>query len=230
MTAEAATTFIIYPGHAAWPTARLARLDEDDRPIQLYAIGDLGLLGGPNVGIVGVRAATGYGEHVTMELANAAVAGGMNVVSGGAYGIDGMAHRAALAASGNHGSGSTIAVLAGGLDRLYPAGHQELLKRVGKDGLLLSEYEPGESPNRDGFLRRNRLIAALSDAVIVVEAGMRSGSLNAVNWAMGMKIPVGAVPGPITSAASSGSNALLDGRAWPITSGHDLVSLVHRKQ
>jgi len=182
----------------------------DSPPVLLWARGDLNLLRRPAVAIVGARAATGYGEHVAMELAAGLSARDVVVVSGGAYGIDGMAHRATLA-----GGGATIAVLAGGIDRLYPAGHEALLTRVAEQGLLLSEVPCGTPPTKWRFLQRNRLIAALAEATIVVEAGRRSGSLNTARHALDMGRPVGVVPGPITSAASTGCHAIL--REEPVT-------------
>ncbi|MBA4246969.1 MAG: DNA-protecting protein DprA [Microbacterium sp.] len=161
------------------------------------------------VAIVGARAATGYGEHVAMEFAAGLCARDVVVVSGGAYGIDGMAHRAALASGG-----ATIAVLAGGIDRIYPSGHEALLTRVADHGLLLSEMPCGTAPTKWRFLQRNRLIAALAAATVVVEAGRRSGSLNTAGHAITMGRPVGIVPGPITSAASAGCHATL--RSEPV--------------
>jgi len=199
---------MLVPGDAQWPEG----LDAlgDSPPVLLWARGDCELLRRPAVAIVGARAATGYGEHVAMELAAGLSARDVVVVSGGAYGIDGMAHRAALA-----GGGATIAVLAGGIDRLYPAGHEALLTRVAEHGLLLSEVPCGTPPTKWRFLQRNRLIAALAQATVVVEAGRRSGSLNTARHALGMGRPVGIVPGPITSAASAGCHAIL--RAEPVT-------------
>lgn len=139
-----------------------------------------------------------------MELAAALAARDAVVVSGGAYGIDGMAHRAVLASGG-----ATIAVLAGGLDRLYPSGHDALLTRIAEQGLLLSEAPCGTAPTKWRFLQRNRLIAALSAATVVVEAGRRSGALSTANHALAMGLPVGLVPGPVTSAASAGCHAFL---------------------
>ena len=174
------------------------------------------------VTITGARAATGYGEHVAMELAAAAMTDKRQVVSGGAYGIDGVTHRTVLA-----GGGSTIAVMAGGLDRLYPAGHTELLNRVGTHGLLLSELPPGAAPSKWRFLQRGRLLAALSGAVVVAEAGYRSGTLNTAARAVELHRPVGAVPGPITSPASAGCHRLLrDGLATVITGYDDVRSLL----
>ncbi|WP_275891103.1 DNA-processing protein DprA [Microbacterium hominis] len=143
-------------------------------PLMLWTRGDISVLNsslGSRVTIVGARAATGYGEHVTGELAGELAALPRVVVSGGAYGIDGAAHRAALAAR----AGSTIAVLASGLDRYYPAGNQELLSRVAQSGAVVSELPPGAAPTRWRFLQRNRILAAISAATIVVEAGYRSG-------------------------------------------------------
>jgi DNA processing protein len=163
---------MVVPGDAHWPDEAVAALG-DSPPVLLWAKGDLELLRRPGVAIVGARAATGYGEHVAMEFAAGLSARDVVVVSGGAYGIDGMAHRAALASGG-----ATIAVLAGGIDRLYPSGHEALLTRVADQGLLLSEVPCGTPPTKWRFLQRNRLIAALSTATIVVEAGRRSGALN----------------------------------------------------
>lgn len=141
---------VLIPGDADWPASVNAL--GDHAPVALWAKGDTEVLTGPlwdRLAITGARASTGYGEHVTTELVQSAVADSRTVLSGGAYGIDGAAHRAALTFGG-----STIAVLAGGLDRPYPAGHAELLGRVGKDGLLLSELPPGAAPTKWRFLHR----------------------------------------------------------------------------
>src|SRR6476661_7124757 len=140
--------------------------------------------------IVGTRAATAYGEHVAAELAAGLAERDAAVVSGGAYGIDGAAHRAALAADG-----FTVAVLAGGIDVSYPAGHSALLHRIGEQGLLVTEYPPGLRPQRHRFLTRNRLVAALSGATVVVEAGARSGAANTAAWARALGRGVCAVTG-----------------------------------
>jgi len=193
---------MLVPGDAHWPEGLTAL--GDSPPVMLWARGDADLLRRPAVAIVGARAATGYGEHVAMELAAGLSARDVVIVSGGAYGIDGMAHRAALASGG-----ATVAVLAGGIDRLYPAGHEALLTRVAEHGLLLSEVPCGTPPTKWRFLQRNRLIAALAEATIVVEAGRRSGSLNTARHALDMGRPVGVVPGPVTSAASAGCHDIL---------------------
>lgn len=193
---------LLIPGDADWPSA----VDELDAhaPVLLWVRGDSSLLSRPGVAVVGARAASGYGEHVAMEFAAGLAQRDAVVVSGGAYGIDGMAHRAALAAGG-----ATVAVLAGGVDRLYPSGHEALLTRIIEQGAVVSEAPCGSAPTRWRFLQRNRLIAALSAATVVVEAGRRSGSLNTANHAFQLGRPVGAVPGPVTSATSAGCHGLL---------------------
>jgi DNA processing protein len=195
---------LIAPGDAAWPT----QLDDLQRhaPFALWARGDTGRLSAldRSIALVGARAATGYGEHVTVESASGLVDRGFAIVSGGAYGIDGSAHRAALASRG-----LTVAVLAGGLDRFYPSGHEQLFARIVDRGVVLSEVPPGTTPTKWRFLLRNRLIAALTRATVVVEAGWRSGSLNTANHAGTLGRPLGAVPGPVTSAASAGCHRLL---------------------
>jgi DNA processing protein len=145
------------------------------------------------------------------------------VVSGGAYGIDGAAHRATLAADG-----LTVAVLAGGIDVPYPAGHTALLRRIADDGLIVSEYPPGVRPARYRFLTRNRLVAALSGATVVVEAGLRSGAANTAAWARALGRPVCAVPGPVTSSASVGCHVLVRGGAELVTRAAEVVELVGR--
>ena len=154
--------------------------------------------------LVGARAATGYGEHITMEASAGLVDRGYSIVSGAAYGIDGMAHRAALASRG-----TTIAFLAGGVDRFYPSGHDALLTRIVETGAVLSELPCGSAPTKWRFLQRNRLIAAAGLATVVLEAGWRSGSLNTAGHAAHLARPLGAVPGPVTSAASAGCHRLI---------------------
>lgn len=216
---------VLIPGDANWPASVNAL--GDHAPVALWAKGDTSLLAGPvwdRLTITGARASTGYGEHITTELVQSAVSDARIALSGGAYGIDGTVHRAALTFGG-----STIAVLAGGLDRPYPAGHTELLGRVADDGLLLSELPPGAAPTRWRFLQRGRLLAALSGTVIITEAGYRSGTLHTAARAMELGRPVGAVPGPLTSAASAGCHRLLrDGLGSIITGYDDIRELLHR--
>jgi DNA processing protein len=145
------------------------------------------------------------------------------VFSGGAYGIDGAAHRAAL-----NCEGITVAVLAGGLDIPYPAGRSALLHRIGQHGLVFTEYPPGVRPARYRFLTRNRLVAAVAGASVVVEAGLRSGAANTATWARALGRVVAAVPGPVTSSASAGCHALLRNGAELVTRAEDIVELVGR--
>lgn len=214
---------VLIPGDAGWPIGIDALGDR--APVALWEKGDPGLLttrAWDRLTVTGARASTGYGEHVTTELVQSAVADGRQVLSGGAYGIDGAAHRAALASGG-----STVAVLASGLDRLYPAGHTELLTRISKEGLLLSELPPGAAPTKWRFLQRGRLLAALSGTVLIAEAGYRSGSLHTAARAVELDRPVGVVPGPITSAASAGCHRLMrDGLASVITGYDDVRDLL----
>src|SRR5699024_10695311 len=197
---------ILIPQDPQWP----ALLDDLQHTaphcLWVHGPGDLAsLTGARTVALVGSRASTPYGEDTAAALAAAFAAGGGTVVSGGAYGIDAAARRGALAAQ----DGATLAVLAGGLDRLYPRGNTQLLERIREQHLLLSEAPMGAAPTRWRFLARNRLIAALSRAVVVVEAAWRSGALSTARLADQLSRPVGAVPGPVTSAASAGCHRLI---------------------
>lgn len=196
-------TRLVVPGDAEWP----ARLDDlgEHAPHALWMQGSPGDWDAtPAVALVGARAATGYGEHVAAELSADLAGAGVTVVSGAAYGIDGVAHRAALSAGGR-----TVALLAGGVDRPYPTGHTDLIRRIAHHGVVAGETPCGTAPSKWRFLARNRLIAALSDATIIVEAGVRSGSLNTAAHAASLGRALGAVPGPVTSAASAGAHRIL---------------------
>ncbi|MEM6109220.1 DNA-processing protein DprA [Mycobacterium sp. 050272] len=192
-------------------------------PMVLWALGPVRLdeIARRAAAVVGTRAATAYGEQVTADLASGLAERDVAVVSGGAYGIDGAAHRAALASDG-----ITAAVLAGGIDIPYPAGHSALLHRIASHGLLFSEYPPGLRPARHRFLTRNRLVAAVAGAVVVVEAGLRSGAANTAAWAGALGRVVAAVPGPVTSSASAGCHALLRNGAELVTRADDIVEFV----
>ncbi|GAA3869417.1 DNA-processing protein DprA [Leifsonia kafniensis] len=195
---------LLVPGHRLWPRALN---DLGDRtPIALWWRGvPNALLALENaISLVGARAATGYGEHVAMEAAAGLVDRGFAIVSGAAYGIDGMAHRSALASRGH-----TVAFLAGGVDRFYPSGHDELLSRIVSSGAVVSELPCGAAPTKWRFLARNRLIAASSSATVVLEAGWRSGTINTAGHAAELGRPLGAVPGPVTSPNSAGCHKLL---------------------
>lgn len=195
---------LLTPADEEWPAA-LDALGHG-APLTLWVRGDLARLRqlDRSIALVGARASTGYGEHVAMESAAALSDKGFAIVSGGAYGIDGAAHRATLASNQ-----TTVAFLAGGVDRLYPAGNTRLLQRIAQRGLLIGELPCGAPPTRWRFLQRNRLIAAVATATVVIEAGSRSGSLNTAGHAATMGRPLGAVPGPITSPASSGCHRLI---------------------
>jgi DNA processing protein len=222
-TAVSVGARVVRPTDSVWP-AGLVDLG-DHGPRVLWCRGDIAALpqSSSAVAIVGARASTGYGEHVAMDFAAGLTSRGFTIVSGGAYGIDGMAHRATLACGG-----STVAVLAGGIDQLYPAGHDELLRRIIASGAVISEVSPGGAPTRWRFLQRNRLIAAMAGATVVIEAGFRSGSLNTATHARDLDRPIGIVPGPVTSGASAGCHRLL--RTNPattlVTSVADVVELL----
>ncbi|MFN8226341.1 MAG: DNA-processing protein DprA [Mycobacterium sp.] len=225
---------LITPGDDEWPLLALVafggtdvrKKERSDPPLVLWAIGPARLdeVAERSVALVGTRAATAYGEHVTADLAAGLVEREVAVVSGGAYGIDGAAHRAALASDG-----TTVAVLAGGIDVPYPSGHSALLHRISTSGLLLTEYAPGIRPARHRFLTRNRLVAALSGATVVVEAGLRSGAASTASWAHAMGRPVCAVPGPVTSSASAGCHQLLRrGTSTLVTRAGEIVEIMGR--
>jgi DNA processing protein len=212
---------LIVPGDDCWPRG-LADLGEH-APLALWVRGNASTLATlpSSIALVGARAATGYGEHVAMEASAGLVDRGYTIVSGAAYGIDGMAHRAALASSGN-----TIAFLAGGVDRFYPSGHEALLTRIVEAGVVVSELPCGQPPTKWRFLQRNRLIAAASQATVVLEAGWRSGSLNTAGHAAAIGRPLGAVPGPVTSAASAGCHRLIrDFDARCVTNADEMAEL-----
>ncbi len=176
--------------------------------------------------LVGSRDSTTYGSSVTADMASGLMTRGLSVISGGAYGIDGQAHRAALATFQGGSGPPTIALLACGVDRYYPAGNEEMLRAIAERGLLISEVPPGSSPTRWRFLQRNRLIAALAGVTVVVEARWRSGALNTAHHAAGLGRPVGAVPGSVHSANSAGCHRLLrDGTAVCVTDAADVVEL-----
>ncbi|MCA1671059.1 MAG: DNA-processing protein DprA, partial [Actinobacteria bacterium] len=205
---------LVVPEDKEWPTEAFACFDtpmalDDERlraPVALWVRGTARLddLDDRAVAVVGARAATGYGEHVAADFGYGLAQDGITVVSGAAYGIDGAAHRGALAADG-----PTAAVQACGLDRAYPAGHQRLLEQIAQRGVVLSEYPPGVRPARYRFLVRNRLIAAFAAGTVVVEAGVRSGARRTAAAAAELGRVVMAVPGPITSALSVGCHLLV---------------------
>lgn len=213
---------LVTPEDSEWPAGLLDL--GPHAPAALWIRGDTAALAGcaTSVALVGARASTQYGEQVAAELAEGAAMRGISVVSGGAYGIDAVAHRVALASEG-----STIAVLAGGLDRWYPAAHSTLFERIEREGVLISEVPCGVTPSRWRFLQRNRLIAAIASATVVVEASKRSGAINSAGHAASMGRPLGAVPGPVTTGTSAGCHRVIrEFGAEPVENVDDLVRLV----
>jgi DNA processing protein len=191
-----------------------------DPPLGLFVRGDSPprLLDAPSVAVVGARACSPYGAHVARSLGRELAGAGLTVVSGLARGIDGEAHRGALEAGGK-----TVAVLGCGIDRDYPAAHAELARRVAASGLIVSEYAPGVEPAPWRFPARNRIIAGLAQATVVVEARERSGALITADLALEEGREVFAVPGEVTSALSDGTNRLLRQGATPLTSASDVL-------
>jgi len=204
-------------GEATYPT--LLR-GIPDPPPALWLRGDAPeeLLTRPSVAIVGARACSSYGRSVARSLGRELAAAGLVVVSGLARGVDGEAHRGALDVGG-----ITVAVLGCGIDRDYPAAHRELARRIVENGLIVSEYEPGVEPAPWRFPARNRIIAGLCAATVVVEARERSGALITADFALEDGREVMVVPGEITSAVSAGSNALLRLGATPVTAASDVL-------
>ncbi|MFV0254373.1 MAG: DNA-processing protein DprA [Beutenbergiaceae bacterium] len=193
-------------------------------PICLWIRGDaeLARLAHPAVAVVGARANTGYGAQVAADLSAGLVAAGVTVVSGGAFGIDACAHHAVLGAGGR-----PLAVMAGGLDRFYPVANTELLHSVVRTGAVVSEVPPGTAPMRQRFLARNRLIAALAQVTVVVEAAWRSGALSTARHALELLRPLGVVPGPVTSMASAGCHRMLrEGSAVCVTDAGEVLELL----
>jgi DNA processing protein len=176
------------------------------------------VLSRPAVAIVGARASSGYGASVARSLGRELASAGLVVVSGLARGIDAEAHRGAL-----EGAAPTVAVLGCGIDRDYPAAHAELARRVAESGLIVSEYAPGVEPAPWRFPARNRIVAGLCAATVVVEARERSGALITADLALEEGREVFAVPGEITSSLSTGTNALLKLGAVPLTSAADVL-------
>ena len=190
-------------------------------PASLYAIGRISALTKPRVAIVGTRNSTGYGERTARSLTRTLVRAGVSVISGMARGIDATAHRTAIEEGGN-----TVAVLGTGIDVPYPVGHRQLHRSIGEHGLVLSENPRGATAHAGAFPKRNRIIAALAPVTIVVEAGFKSGALNTASQALELGRVVAAVPGPIDSVQSQGSNQLLRDGAVTIASVEDALALL----
>ncbi|WP_439377886.1 DNA-processing protein DprA [Amycolatopsis lexingtonensis] len=230
--AEAGARLVV-PEDDEWPGWPLLAVDQAARrgvteavpPLALWVAGEvpLGTATDRAVAVVGARAATDYGEHHAAELAYGLAGRGVPVFSGAAYGIDGAAHRGALAAGG-----VTVAVLGCAVDAGYPAGHVGLLNRIVRSGgAVVSEYPPGTPPARHRFLVRNRLIAALTEGTVVVEAGQRSGARNTASTAGAFGKIVMALPGPVSSAMSVGCHELIrDSRATLVSTIDQVLETV----
>jgi DNA processing protein len=189
-----------------------------DAPFLLFACGRLELLGKPGVGMVGTREPTDYGRRTAQELAGNLARAGYGIVSGMAKGIDAASHAGALAADGD-----TVGVLGHGIDLVYPRENARLFAVMRERGLLITELVPGEEPRAGNFPRRNRLISALSEGVLVVEMAARSGAQHTVTYALEQGKEVFAVPGPIGSPVSAGTNQLLKEGARLVTSASDVL-------
>ncbi|WP_405776693.1 DNA-processing protein DprA [Streptomyces sp. NBC_00859] len=219
--ADAGGGRFICPGDQEWP----AQLDDlgDARPIGLWVRGrpHLRIWALRSVAVVGARACTAYGAHMAAALGSGLAELGWVVVSGAAFGVDGAAHRGTLAAGG-----ATIAVLACGVDTVYPRGHAEMIGRIAEQGLLIGELPPGDHPTPSRFILRNRVIAALTRGTVVVEAEYRSGSLATARSAQRLGRYTMGVPGPVTSGLSAGVHELLRGGGVLVTDAAEVAELV----
>ena len=212
---------LITPDDTKWPIM-LSDLGKSQPPA-LWVLGDANYLNSIEaISVVGSRLASDYGLGITRDLVRYATANNWQIISGGALGIDAMAHESAIKSGGK-----TIAVMAGGLDRLYPKQNLELFEAIRQNGLLVSEMPPGIAPSRWRFLQRNRLIAAFGRATVVIEAGYRSGSINTAGHANELGRPVGAIPGRIDSVRSAGCHRLIrESRAELIATPSQLAELM----
>ncbi|WP_046499658.1 DNA-processing protein DprA [Streptomyces odonnellii] len=211
----------VCPGDTEWPS----QLDDlgDARPIGLWVRGspDLRIWSLRSVAVVGARACTSYGAHMAASIGAGLAERGWVVTSGAAFGVDGAAHRGALASGG-----ATVAVLACGVDVVYPRGHAELIGRIVEQGLVIAELAPGDHPTRSRFVLRNRVIAALTRGTVVVEAEYRSGSLVTARDAQRLGRFTMGVPGPVTSGLSAGVHELLRGEGVLVTDAAEVAELV----
>ncbi len=201
---------------------KLDRLAEKVKKLTYFGIDPNVLIPNPTVAIVGSRKLTPYGKQVTNMLASELSRAGVVIVSGLAFGVDITAHKAVLEVGGK-----TIAVLPSGLENVYPASHSKISEQITKQGSLISEYPKQHMPRKVEFLERNRIIAALSDLVIITEAAEHSGSLNTAKHAQNIGVPICAVPGPINSPLSAGTNWLIQQGAHLITSTDDVLKLLN---
>ena len=208
----------ITPADQEWPDS----LDDLDTaaPVGLWCTGQgsLSEIANRSLAVVGARSATAYGQRIAHEIGVQAAKENVGVISGAAYGIDAAAHRGSIV-----GQGKTVAVLACGVDVAYPVSHRGLLSNITDSGVVVSEAPPGAKPHKHRFLIRNRLIAALSQSTVVVEAALRSGSLSTSNWAHVLNRQIWGIPGPITSATSAGVHAAIRDNMMKIATSADEI-------
>ncbi|MDO5711295.1 MAG: DNA-processing protein DprA [Micrococcales bacterium] len=212
---------LLIPGDDEWPTG-LDDLDAPPHCLWVRGPAHLGQTCARSIAIVGARAATAYGQRLAAHIAAGVAIRDVSVVSGAAFGIDAAAHRGALSREG-----STIAVLACGIERSYPAGNADLIDDIATTGAVVAEAAPGSAPLRARFLMRNRLIATMTQATLVVEAGLRSGSRNTAGTAAEHHRVVMATPGPVTSAASAGCHDMIRSQmATLVTEASEVMELI----
>lgn len=220
--AQRVSAQLLLPSHETWPTNVNDLEWATPHCLWVRSRADLRQLNQPAIAIVGSRVASNYGQWVTSEIVSDCVTRGLVIVSGGAYGIDAVAHRTAIAQACFN-----VAFMAGGVDRLYPSGNTQMFEQLIRVGAIIAEQAPGASPTKWRFLQRNRLIAALSSATVIVEAGSRSGALNTVSHAQHLDRAIAAVPGPITSQVSRGCNRLIaDAQAQLLSDPSEAANLV----
>lgn len=195
-------------------------LNIEDAPYFLFCKGNLNLFNSKAIAIIGTRSPTSYGKIVTEKFAKELAENGVTVISGLAYGIDSISHRAALETGGK-----TIAVLGGGFDKIYPSEHTDLAKEIAEKGLLVTEYSPKVLPTRFTFPQRNRIVAGLSDGVLITEAGEKSGTIITKDYALDNGITIYAVPGNVTSEKSRCPNKIiLHGQGLCVLSPKDILN------
>lgn len=214
---------LITPEDGEWPIG-LNQLEDAPKRLWVRGSGSLAILTEDRaVAIVGARACTAYGQHVATDLGYGVASEGWTVVSGGAFGIDIAAHRGAMLAPG-----PSVVVLACGVDRAYPAAHVQMFDTIAREGgLIVSEYPPGSDASRSQFLARNRIIAALSLGMVLVEASKRSGSMSAFAWARSLRRRLMVVPGPVTSTVSEGTLLELKERdTHPVATAADVIEVL----
>ncbi|MDQ3064969.1 MAG: DNA-processing protein DprA [bacterium] len=199
--------------------AELTRLAQPPKQVYCSSENFDSFLAMPRLAIIGSRKISPYGRNVTTKFASELAQRGVAIISGLALGTDSVAHTAALDAGG-----ITIAVLPSGLDRIYPTSHNQLARRIVENsGALITEYPFKTEPRKENFVARNRIIAALAEGILIPEAALKSGSLHTARFALELGLPVLAVPGPITSPTSEGTNNLIKAGAVPVTSVEDII-------